>query len=440
TLTPDERQALEEISEQTGVPLEQPALELVGPETGVPTQTVEPGGAIITYPDEQPTLEEERMGIAILAAAALFLLLLVGFVVWRLMRRGKAASAAVAEPGGRAEEPTMPEAFINDINRYTDDPAVQLGEKPMMVGRVAGTDTQHLDYLVVNKGTVGRRHAIIKYKDYSFWIVDQGSVNGTFVNGERISGEQQLKHGDMVRFHKYEFEFSQPEMDDGFHTVFADPNQAEATLVADASTLVGSSAMDLQPGGQEDFDVGGETPAADDGDALFDIGGGGGDSTEEGESPVANFDDADVFDITGESAMRDVQEADDARGDVTDQGETAVFDSPLASEAPSGLMDDFEDDDEDLGVEINLDVVDEGVAPEPDYGGQQQSDEDFDAEASAFFEDITVGPTPDDEGGPAPDADDDIFGIGGEDDSTDQSALDAKLEQATAIMDGTAIG
>ncbi|HJP35091.1 MAG TPA: hypothetical protein QF901_03810, partial [Gammaproteobacteria bacterium] len=46
----------------------------------------------------------------------------------------------------------------------------------------------------------------------------------------------------------------------------------------------------------------------------------------------------------------------------------------------------------------------------------------------------------DDEGGPAPDADDDIFGIGGEDDSTDQSALDAKLEQATAIMDGTAIG
>ena len=53
--------------------------------------------------------------------------------------------------------------------------------------------------------------------------------------------------------------------------------------------------------------------------------------------------------------------------------------------------------------------------------------EDFDADASAFFEDITVGPTPDDDLYDDPTPSDD-----------DQSSLDAKLEQATAIIDGNA--
>jgi len=457
SLTEEERLALEDISQQTGIPIEQLVTELVGPEEpGVESPgTVESGGAIVTYPDEEPTVEDERLGAVILGAGVLLLLLLVIFVVWMLRRRSKAApdtaTAAAAGAEAAAPEGAIPEAFINDINHYTDDPALQLAEKPLLVGRVAGTDTEHLDYLVVNKGTVGRRHAIIKYKDYSFWIVDQGSVNGTFVNGERLSGERQLKHGDRIRFHKYEFEYSQPDMDDGFHTVFADPNAAEATIVASAETMAATQAMDVavQPEPGDDTE--------EDGDALFGIDQAAADAAVQADAPeAAAFADSEVFDITGETEM---SAAADPNDETMEDNETAVFETPPETAAPvAGEFDmqstvitrrdelqNFADadgaedeDDEELGVEINLDTV--GADDHPslilnDPPSQAPPEQDFDAEASAFFEDITVGPTPDDEEGPSPD---DLFDMGGGDADDSQSELDAKLEQATAILDGGA--
>ena len=54
------------------------------------------------------------------------------------------------------------------------------------------------DY-VINEPGVSKHHAqIVKTDDGGFFIVDMGSVNGTFVNGKRISGEHPLKPGDTV--------------------------------------------------------------------------------------------------------------------------------------------------------------------------------------------------------------------------------------------------
>jgi pSer/pThr/pTyr-binding forkhead associated (FHA) protein len=61
--------------------------------------------------------------------------------------------------------------------------------------------------VVIAESTIGRRHAMIEYKDHSFWVIDQSSLNGTFVNNKRIEAETRLKHGDRLRFHKHEFEF-----------------------------------------------------------------------------------------------------------------------------------------------------------------------------------------------------------------------------------------
>ncbi len=467
SLSADERQALEEISEQTGIPIEQLAFELVGPDPTDTAEQPEPGGVIITYPEDEITEAEQRMGYAILAASAAFLLLLVGFIVWFIMRRRKSSPAAAATATAApvpADTPAIPEAFINDVHGYTDEPVIRLGEKPMMVGRVAGTDTQHLDYLVVNKGTVGRRHAVIKYKDFSFWLVDQGSVNGTFVNAERISGERQLKHGDKIRFHKYDFDFSQPDMDDGSHTILADPNAADATIVASAATLAATSAMDLAASIDEQIDfveedtvVRDEAPS--DADDMF----GSDDDAAPGESPAAAFADApayadsEVFDVTGDTEMPAGDPGDETIDE--DLATVSVTSPGEVSESPQ-VQDDLEatannpigEDEEDLGVEINLDVVGDGMPEdydedEEDLGveinldavGEAGQDEDFDAEASAFFEDITVGPTPDDiTVGPTPDDNDDMFDIAGGADTNDDSALDAKLDQASAILDSTA--
>ncbi len=71
-----------------------------------------------------------------------------------------------------------------------------------------------MDYIVVDERTVGRWHATIERRGQSFWIRDEGSVNGTFVNDQRVTSEHPLKHGDLVRVHRHEFEFVIPELFD----------------------------------------------------------------------------------------------------------------------------------------------------------------------------------------------------------------------------------
>ena len=44
-------------------------------------------------------------------------------------------------------------------------------------------------------------HAEIRFRDGAFWVVDQGSTNGTYVNDERASNAK-LKSGDSIRFGK----------------------------------------------------------------------------------------------------------------------------------------------------------------------------------------------------------------------------------------------
>lgn len=76
-------------------------------------------------------------------------------------------------------------------------------ERDMVVGRHANAD------IVLDKQEVSRQHAGIGLNDAGIYIVDLNSSNGTFVNGEQISGEYQLKHGDHVRFADIEFKISQ---------------------------------------------------------------------------------------------------------------------------------------------------------------------------------------------------------------------------------------
>lgn len=94
----------------------------------------------------------------------------------------------------------------------------EIGERPVVVGRAGGNDPSRY-YLIVPEKTVGRWHATIERRGQTFWIRDEGSVNGTFVNGERITGERPLKHRDQVRFHNHQFEFEIPELGDMDRTV-----------------------------------------------------------------------------------------------------------------------------------------------------------------------------------------------------------------------------
>jgi pSer/pThr/pTyr-binding forkhead associated (FHA) protein len=54
--------------------------------------------------------------------------------------------------------------------------------------------------------TVSRRHAEIRRKDSGFFVHDMGSLNGTYVNRERVENTQ-LAHGDELQIGKFKLAF-----------------------------------------------------------------------------------------------------------------------------------------------------------------------------------------------------------------------------------------
>jgi adenylate cyclase len=60
------------------------------------------------------------------------------------------------------------------------------------LGRHPNNSIQLLDKIV------SKEHCIIERRDNSFWLRDLGSLNGTFINNERVRGEAPLKHGDEI--------------------------------------------------------------------------------------------------------------------------------------------------------------------------------------------------------------------------------------------------
>jgi pSer/pThr/pTyr-binding forkhead associated (FHA) protein len=53
---------------------------------------------------------------------------------------------------------------------------------------------------------VSRRHAIVQRRDDAWFVVDSGSLNGTYVNGEQVD-ETKLATGDELQIGKFKLTF-----------------------------------------------------------------------------------------------------------------------------------------------------------------------------------------------------------------------------------------
>jgi adenylate cyclase len=60
------------------------------------------------------------------------------------------------------------------------------------LGRHPNNSIQLLDKIV------SKEHCILEQRDGGFVLRDLGSLNGTYINGERVRGEQMLRHGDEI--------------------------------------------------------------------------------------------------------------------------------------------------------------------------------------------------------------------------------------------------
>lgn len=160
----------------------------------------EPTPSMPAPPATAPATSTLRWWLAFaLLASGILMLAWVSYGTWRSRRSERTESEPALE--------YFPECYLVDLQGVTEKPTHMLSSKYNMITRLQNPPADGINYVQLFRRQIGRRHALIEYRDFSFWVTDQNSVNGTFLNGERLSGESRLKHGDRLRFHSFEFEF-----------------------------------------------------------------------------------------------------------------------------------------------------------------------------------------------------------------------------------------
>lgn len=78
---------------------------------------------------------------------------------------------------------------------------------PFIIGQY--NTTKHVDYAIYNNSNVSRQHAIILMNGDSYMVQDNHSLNGTFVNGQRLAVDQMVpvQDGDEIRLYNEIFVF-----------------------------------------------------------------------------------------------------------------------------------------------------------------------------------------------------------------------------------------
>jgi two-component system, cell cycle response regulator len=81
---------------------------------------------------------------------------------------------------------------------YTKEPTMMTKRFPLDVGvlRIGrGSENQ----IILEGDSVSRRHARVEMRGDEWYVVDENSTNGTFVNDEQIKGDWRLENGDRVK-------------------------------------------------------------------------------------------------------------------------------------------------------------------------------------------------------------------------------------------------
>lgn len=83
-------------------------------------------------------------------------------------------------------------------------PAMWLVDQRMTIGRDKGNG------LVIDDDGLSIFHAELRQEDGKLFVWDSGSVNGTFLNGEKVAQKAEVKAGDVLRFHLVEVLITDP--------------------------------------------------------------------------------------------------------------------------------------------------------------------------------------------------------------------------------------
>lgn len=157
----------------------------------------------------------------LLLVGQVLVVVLVYLFVWRVVRSARAdLLGAAARRGagsvGAQESTIIPAADVQAARRSAGlaEPRLVVDQSDVLrpgvpfsvggglsLGRAPGND------VVLEEGVVSARHARVIPPGT---VVDEGSTNGTFVNGRRIDGRATLRPGDLVQVGSTVFRFEVP--------------------------------------------------------------------------------------------------------------------------------------------------------------------------------------------------------------------------------------
>jgi len=143
---------------------------------------------------------------------------------------------AAPEETGRGEAPSL---------RYRDDSGAEReyvldGDRPVTIGRDGDVDLS-----LAWDRSVSSVHAEAHPLGEEWVISDEGiSRNGTFVNGERLSGRRRLRHGDVIRVGRTALSYNDLRTERRGATTIADATMSmTGTLTLLFTDLVGSTEL-----------------------------------------------------------------------------------------------------------------------------------------------------------------------------------------------------
>lgn len=186
-----------------------------------PPRPVAPPAPIIVQVPKQQLLANKSTQYMLYGIAGMLFLVLVIIIL-----RGRSSTGAVATNGVSGVK--IPEVELIDMRGITDQQSYPLKTTITQVGRIKGKVSNDVTYIVIPEKGVSRHHAVIEFRNHAFWVMDQGSGNGTKLNNRLLTEEQHLKHGDILTFDTFNFMFSEPDMEQSDATVVqASRSQAE---------------------------------------------------------------------------------------------------------------------------------------------------------------------------------------------------------------------
>jgi hypothetical protein len=116
-----------------------------------------------------------------------------------------AGAATILLRRRRSPKVAVPGARLMDIGGQTGLSEHSIKGAITRIGLLEGQDVR------IDATGMSRTHAVIEYKDGGFYLRDLRSTNGTFLNEQRLPGDDTtgrlLKHGDEIRFGPYLFRF-----------------------------------------------------------------------------------------------------------------------------------------------------------------------------------------------------------------------------------------